>query len=257
MHRESDLVYYEFYSINPPMKLNMKSGKLGMLTVLAIVIYAVMILSSFISEMDDFMLGYEMGSNLGRSITDSTKQESAMKTVYFLDLKAGESISTFPDTIYNLKGAQKIPIRFDKAQILADAFSKDDKSALRLMKLLEIPLSLLMLVIVVLIPVFFIKLNISLKKEAVFDKSNIKCMRWIGILLILYYFVMLICDVMRFFILVYFGNILLINLLTPKPINSPYSFLTKIELIFNSNLKKYLDKGYKKLSDFTHKSIDK
>ena len=191
MHRESDLVNYEFYSINPPMKLNMKSGKLGMLTVLAIVIYAVMILSSFISEMDDFMLGYEMGSNLGRSITDSTKQESAMKTVYFLDLKAGESISTFPDTIYNLKGAQKIPIRFDKAQILADAFSKDDKSALRLMKQLEIPLSLLMLVIVVLIPVFFIKLNISLKKEVVFDKSNIKCMRWIGILLILYYFVML------------------------------------------------------------------
>ena len=33
--------------------------------------------------------------------------------------------------------------------------------------------------------------------------------------------------------------------------------IQQAELIFNSNLKKYLDKGYKKLSDFTHKSIDK
>ena len=173
------------------MKLNMKSGKLGMLTVLAIVIYAVMILSSFISEIDDFLLGYEMGSGYGKNITDSPKQKSVMKTVYFIDLKAKESISTFPDSIQNLKGTVRLPIRFDKAQILADAFSKEDKSALRTMKLLEIPLSLLMLLIIVLIPVFFIKLNISLKKEVVFDKSNIKCMRWIGILLILYYFVML------------------------------------------------------------------
>ena len=173
------------------MKLNMKSGKLGMLTVLAIVIYAVMILSSFISEMDDFLLGYEMRSGYGRNIADSATQKSMMKTVYFIDLKVRESISTFPDSIHNLKRAERLPIRFDKAQILADAFSVEDNSALRMMKVLEIPLSLLMLLIVVLIPVFFIKLNISLKKEVVFDKSNIKCMRWIGILLILYYFVML------------------------------------------------------------------
>ena len=33
--------------------------------------------------------------------------------------------------------------------------------------------------------------------------------------------------------------------------------IQQAELIFNSNLKKYLDKGYKKLSDFTHKPIDK
>ncbi len=176
------------------MKTKIKSGKLGVLTVLAIVIYAVMILSSFISEIDDFLLGYEMGSGYGRNLADSTKQESAMKTVYFLDLKAKESISTFPDSIRNLKGTETLAIRFDKAQIMADAFSKEDESGLKMLKLLEIPLSLIMLLIIVMIPVFFIKLNISLKKEVVFDKSNIKSLRWIGVLLILYYVVVLIMS---------------------------------------------------------------
>ena len=76
------------------MKFNSKSGKLGVLTVLAIVIYIALILSSFFSGIDYFMLGFEEGSKKATSMKEDKIQTKNLTTVYFLDLKAKPGFST-------------------------------------------------------------------------------------------------------------------------------------------------------------------
>jgi len=170
------------------MKFNSKSGRLGILTVLAIIIYIALILSSFFSGIDDFMLGFEEGMKKGLTMKENKIQSKNLTTVYFLDLKAKPGFSTFPDSISNMKGNGKIAIRYDKAQAHFDDFSEKGVNS-SFYNILQIILSLLTLVIITMIPVLFIKLNVRLKKELVFDTTNIKNMRWIGLLLLLYYLV--------------------------------------------------------------------
>ena len=70
------------------MKFNSANGRLGILSVLAIVIYIVLILSSFVSGVDDFMLGFEEGMKKASSMKEKNISSEKPKTVYFLDLKA-------------------------------------------------------------------------------------------------------------------------------------------------------------------------
>lgn len=170
------------------MKFNSKGGRLGVLTVFAILIYIALILSSFFAGIDDFMLGFEEGMKKGTSIKEDKIQTQNLTTVYFLDLKAKPGFSTFPDSISNVKGNDKIAIRYDKAQARYEDFSENGANS-TFYNILQILLTLFTLVIVTMIPVLFIKLNVRLNKELVFDKRNIKNMRWIGILLMLYYLV--------------------------------------------------------------------
>jgi len=171
------------------MKFNSKSGKLGVLTVLAIIIYIALILSSFFAGIDDFMLGFEEGMKKGSCTKEDKIQTKNLTTVYFLDLKAKPGFSTFPDSIGNMKGNGKIAIRYDKAQAHFDDFSEKGVNS-SFYDIFQILLTLLTLVIITLIPVLFIKLNVRLKKEMVFDKRNIKNLRGIGVLLLLYYLVL-------------------------------------------------------------------
>ena len=170
------------------MEFNSKNRRLGVLTVLAIIIYIALILSSFFSGIDDFMLGFEEGMKKGECVKEDKVQTKNLTTIYFLDLKAKPGFSTFPDSIGNMKGNGKIAIRYDKAQARYEDFSEKGANS-TFYNILQILLTLLTLVIITMIPVLFIKLNIRLKKELVFDKRNIKNMRWIGILLMLYYVV--------------------------------------------------------------------
>ena len=170
------------------MEFNSKNRRLGVLTVLAIVIYIALILSSFFSGIDYFMLGFEEGSKKATSMKEDKIQTKNLTTVYFLDLKAKPGYSTFPDSISNLKGNGKVAIRYDKAQAHFENFTEKGANS-SFYNISQIILSLLTLVIITMIPVFFIKLNVRLKKEMVFDKRNIKNMRCIGVLLLLYYLV--------------------------------------------------------------------
>ena len=81
------------------MKFNSANGRLGILSVLAIVIYIVLILSSFVSGVDDFMLGFEEGMKKASSMKEKNISSEKPKTVYFLDLKAEPDFSTFPDSV--------------------------------------------------------------------------------------------------------------------------------------------------------------
>lgn len=173
------------------MKFNSANGRLGILTVLAIIIYIILILSSFVSGVDDFMLGFEEGLKKASSMKEDNIPGEKPKTVYFLDLKAKRGFSTFPDSINNLKENKQTEIRYDKAQAYYIEFTGAGTSVF-FYQIVQILLALITLVIVTLIPVFFIRLNVRLKNEQVFDQTNIRFMRWIGSLLLLYYLVSLL-----------------------------------------------------------------
>ena len=68
------------------MEFNSKNRRLGVLTVLAIIIYIALILSLFFSGIDDFMLGFEEGSKKSTSMKEGKIQTKNLTTVYFLDL---------------------------------------------------------------------------------------------------------------------------------------------------------------------------
>ena len=169
----------QFIEYNNLMK-NISKTRLTTLSILATLAYCIMILSSFTQEWDDFKLGYEEGKAL------------EIQT-YFLDLKAKESFSSFPDSITNLKTGENIKIRHDKAQVRA-AISPESGKSINKFQVIEILLSFLVFFIALYIPVLFFKLMKTLRNELIFDKKNIRYMRRIGILLLVYYFVTLIFN---------------------------------------------------------------
>jgi len=162
------------------MKTPTAKTKLTTLTILTSLAYCLLIMSSFTNGWDDFKLGFEEGYSL-------------KVQTYFVDLKAKESISTFPDSIKNLKTGTNINIRYYKARIRAAVISVTEKS-IEIYQMLEIIISLIVMSIIICIPILFFKLMKSLIHEVVFDKTNIRYMRLIAVLLLVYYLIDLITN---------------------------------------------------------------
>jgi len=162
------------------MKTTTAKTKLTALTILTSLAYCLLILSSFTNGWDDFKLGFEEGYSL-------------KVQTYFVDLKAKESISTFPDSITNLKTGTNINIRYDKAQIRAAVIPVTEKSV-EIYQIIETLFSLIVLSIIICIPILFFKLMKSLIHEVIFDKVNIRYMRLIALLLVVYYLIDLLTN---------------------------------------------------------------
>jgi len=162
------------------MKTNSAKTKLTTLSILASLAYCILILNSFTEGWDDFRLGYEEGKAL------------KLQT-YFVDLKAKESFSSFPDSITNIKTGENVKIRYDKTQVRAAVIPSSGKSV-NSYQIIEIFMSFVVIFIVIYIPVLFFKMMKTLRNEVVFDKKNITYMRKIGVLLLLYYVVSLITN---------------------------------------------------------------
>ena len=163
------------------MKTTTAKTKLTTLTILTSLAYCLLILSSFTDGWDDFKLGFEEGV------------KGLQVQTYFVDLKAKQSISTFPDSITNLKSGEYINIRYDKAQVRAVIKPLSQKSIDKY-QIIEIVFSLIVISIILCIPILFFKLMKSLIHEVIFDKINIRYMRVIALLLLVYYMVDLLTN---------------------------------------------------------------
>ena len=157
------------------MKTNTAKTKLTALSVLATLTYCLLLFSSFTEGWDDFKLGFQEGY-------------SFKLQTYFVDLKAKKSISSFPDSLTNIKMGEKVNIRYDKAQVRAAVIPVPGKSIDKY-QLIETLISLISFFIVIYIPVLFFKLMKTLMNEVVFDKKNIRYLRKLAVLLIVYYIV--------------------------------------------------------------------
>ncbi len=153
----------------------MKIGKTKLVTLslLATVAYIFIILNSLAVNWDDFRLGYQDG-------------KSHNLETYYVDLKARECFSAFPDSLINLKSNNYVNIRHDCSQVRAslppDLKKKADKWGIA-----EIVFSLCIVLITIYIPILFFRLMKSLMNDVVFDSKNIKRLRKIGYSLLSFY----------------------------------------------------------------------
>jgi len=170
------------------MKVNTAKTKLTLLSILAILAYCLLLLSSIIDGWDDFKLGFKEG------FKDTPKKE-----FYFVDMKAKQGFASFPDSIINIKTGDKVNIRYDKAQLKATIVPIQGKS-LFIYELIESLLALVIFFIGIYIPVLFFKLMSTLYFEVVFDKKNIRYIQKIGILLLLFYVVYFIFNYISYLV---------------------------------------------------------
>ncbi len=170
------------------MKVNTAKTKLTLLSILAILAYCLLLLSSIIDGWDDFKLGFKEG------FKDTPKKE-----FYFVDMKAKQGFASFPDSITNIKTGDKVNIRYDKAQLKATIVPIQGKS-LFIYELIESLLALVIFFIGIYIPVLFFKLMSTLYFEVVFDKKNIRYIQKIGILLLLFYVVYFIFNYISYLV---------------------------------------------------------
>lgn len=164
------------------MKKYSAKPKLTLLSILAILAYCLLLLSSFADGWDDMKLGFKEGY-----------KDNARKEVYFVDMKAKPGFASFPDSITNLKTGGNIKIRYDKAQVKATVVPIQGKS-LNIYELIESLLVFIIYFIAIYIPVLFFKLMATLYHEVVFDKKNIRNMQKIGVLLLVFYVVYFIFN---------------------------------------------------------------
>lgn len=170
------------------MKVNTAKTKLTLLSILAILAYCLLLLSSIVDGWDDFKLGFKEG------FKDTPKKE-----FYFVDMKAKQGFASFPDSIINIKTGDKVNIRYDKAQLKATIVPIQGKS-LFIYELIESLLALVIFFIGIYIPVLFFKLMSTLYLEVVFDEKNIRYIQKIGILLLLFYVVYFIFNYISYLV---------------------------------------------------------
>jgi len=165
------------------MKKGFYENRIAILSVLAGIVYVFLIFSSFFSASESFLLGWHMGDEKTEVHTKDGVLE--VRNVYSMDVNPRGGVLDFPehasgegDTIY--------PARFSSIKI---PLTKDFDVPGELRKYETILWFILFFVIVlyVILPFRFFALLGDLKKNDVFTRYNLNCIRQIGWILIILY----------------------------------------------------------------------
>ena len=171
-------------------KWNMKNkpsfSKLKVLSILSLIFYFVLIVSTIVNESSDFMLCYNEGAINAKS--------NPAKTTYYVKIKPKNNTVNFSDTVLNLKTNQPALINCHETVLIN---TQDDNELIKKTakyKVVSIIMVFLIFAVIVLLPVYFVKIMLSMKNEVVFVSQNIRWLRRIGELLIAYFFFYFIFD---------------------------------------------------------------
>lgn len=161
------------------MKSKLPISQLKVLSILALIFYFFMVLSTFLGGIDDFKIGYAEGS-------ENAKTKSG-KMSYYVCIKSKNGVLNFPDTLTNQKTNLPVSLKYnDVALIKADKNIVLDKVITKF-QILSGVMMFLIFALVVLFPFYFVKIMMSMKNGVVFVKQNIRWVRKIGELLLMYY----------------------------------------------------------------------
>lgn len=161
-------------------------SKLKILSILSLIIYFFLIVSNFFNGMGDFMIGYSEGSHNARI--------DPSKTTYYISIEPKSSIINYSDSVVNLKTNQSALIKYHHTALIKVKNNPELDKKISKYKTLSVIMMFLILAPVVLLPIYFMKIMLSMKNEIVFVKQNIRWLRRIGQLLIAYYFFYFIFD---------------------------------------------------------------
>lgn len=144
-----------------------KKQKIGIFSILVGLTYAFLVGNSFIDSWDyvkPIIQGWQ-----------SADPKTAASDVHFLTLRPKDGIKNFPDSLVNFKTNQTVRVQCRKIFVLTPpSNTKSTPTALYFV------LALLYLIAFVRIPYHLYKILGLMKSNRIFDRKNIRLLRWLG-----------------------------------------------------------------------------
>lgn len=162
------------------MNIFKSANKINILSILAVLAYALLIISSAIDGKEDFALGFNAASynNESRSLV---KHE-----IHFVSLKSKSGVTHFPESIEGKLSEIKYPAKLTSIKVIRPSEPEVDKQILSY-NIAGIILIILYFTIIVLLPIHFFMLIGALKRNEIFSSSNIRTVRFLGVELLSIY----------------------------------------------------------------------
>lgn len=165
------------------MKNEQKQKRIIVLSVLAVMVYLFLIVSSFSAGWDSFQMGYWAAQSEQES---NWNQPKIPGEVYYLNIKPREGFQHFPGQIPNLRTDAVYSARYSQMQVAVPS-GEEIPSMVKYLNWLKTALMFISFILYIIIPFVFIKLISSLYTGNVFDLKNLRDTRILGIILILLY----------------------------------------------------------------------
>ncbi len=170
-----------------------KNQKISILTVLAGLIYAFMVVSSFWEGRDDFLRGWHEADHAEKSVFYANKEPYSS---YFLTVTPKKGFASYPDSLLNLTNNRSI--RTCNQKFMALAPDKLPSTAAKWYNALCNILMLLFVTTYIVIPFHFFRFMSLIKKNIFFEKENIRLLRWLGTELVIVYFGMVLYNFLNY-----------------------------------------------------------
>ncbi len=156
-----------------------KTKRLSILTLLAGLTYAFLVISSFVIGADDFKRGYE-----GATKSDVYVSSGNNPDYYYLNLKP-KNVSNLTDSLVNMKDNRVIRL-MSNSVITIDSYKLSTSA--KWYQAFQIILAFLLLIIYITIPIHFYRFIILINENVFFEKENISLLRRLGFELLIVYF---------------------------------------------------------------------
>lgn len=162
-----------------------KTKKLSTLAILAGLTYAFLIISTFVDGWDDFQTGFHDGAQTAKYNSNGKDSENKPLDSYSFLVKSKNGFASYPDSLVNLKSNTTIKSKCQKVIVLS---SSDSHSSTRIYNFLMSIFGFLIFANYILIPIQFYRLMGLIQKNILFERENIRLLRWLGIELLIVYF---------------------------------------------------------------------
>lgn len=171
------------------MKTYIIEKRVAILSTMAVAAYCFMIVSSFAGGWDSMRLGYWMGryDAADRALLDDDGPEIP-GSIHYVSLKPKGGFRDFASEIRNDKDGSVLNARLSGVEITMPRNIDPPKEVVHL-KFFDGLLFFILFIILLALPIRFIRLMLSVKREMIFSRKNVNRIRSIGIMLILIYFI--------------------------------------------------------------------
>jgi hypothetical protein len=170
------------------MKKYLIEKRIAIFAFMAVAAYFYMVLSSFSGGRDSYNLGYWMGYNSSR--TNETKVAEALddipKSVHWVSLKPEKGYKEFSSKVQNNKNGSNLDVRFTELLVPLN-HDYETPQKVKLYYFFDGALFLVLYIILIALPIKFIRLMFSIKDGMIFNRKNVNRIRSIGIMVILIY----------------------------------------------------------------------
>ena len=167
------------------------TNKINILSILAVLAYALLIISSIIDGKEDFTLGF----NAARY--DKESKSLVGHEIHFVSLKSKSGVAHFPETIEGKLSDIKYPAKLTTIKVIRPTEPEVDKQIIAY-NIAGVLLIILYIIIIVLLPIHFFMLIGALKRNEIFSSNNIRMVRFLGFELLSIYAISFCINYLEF-----------------------------------------------------------